>query len=474
MHCRHSLSKKVIIPLYIPWIVSEMTRYHEVLSYFIAWTGSFLIFYLTISSSAKYISLDLPPVNQAMRPIVMIQLFFAGFMCCTSIFYFLDHMGYQFLTDVSGSTFQANEQTARIAKCQRLALLAHTALITGIILTTKAFPPVKYKIKSKSIPLVIKMCVLSFFIATCLTFTPGLIQFKQPLLNISVSCSAFILVSGSVHKNRLYIFFGIVTFGLSTISSIFTGFKESLILNIILITFLAYPYYKRTVLMLSVPCIYILMYILPTFTTIIRSQLWKQKKTREQAGTYAYQTFIDDQNEQEIIINNWEFLTNRFSEIGMFTVYVKQVPDQYPYYGLQIFKNSLVALIPRALWNEKPNTEHLAMERVYKAGVANRASIVSAKTRPIVDAYLTAGPAGIFITMLLYGILAQSICNKAEKLFGGYQFGCIIIFNSLFQMLWRGNTFEFLLNNILYSYILMMIIHWILKRTKTLIPKSHI
>jgi len=72
--------------------------------------------------------------------------------------------------------------------------------------------------------------------------------------------------------------------------------------------------------------------------------------------------------------------------------------------------------------------------------------------------------------MLIYGILTQSICNKAEKLFGGYDLGCIVIFNSLFQSLWRGNTFEFLLNNILYSYILMMIIHWILRRTKTLIP----
>jgi hypothetical protein len=198
-----------------------------------------------------------------------------------------------------------------------------------------------------------------------------------------------------------------------------------------------------------------------------------QKKSRAQAGSKAYETFFNEQNGQEIAYNNWEFLTNRFSEIGMFTTYVKQVPDQYPYYGTEIIQNSLIALIPRVLWNEKPNTERLAMKRVYKAGVANQSSVVSAKTRPVVDAYLSAGMPGVFIAMLIYGVLAQAICNRAEYLFGGYQFGCMIIFNGLFQPLWRGNTFEFLINNILYAYILMIVLHWILRKTRIITPFIH-
>ena len=470
MHYPYSLSKKPVVLLYIPWIISELVGYHPVLSYFVAWLGSFFIFYLTIASPLSQFSTDLPKKQQAMRPIVLIQLIFAGFMCCTSIFYFLDHLGYEYLTDVSAQSFQASGQTAGIAKCQRLALLGHTALSTGILSMTRYFPPVKYGVTAAQIPLLMKICILTYLAASSLPLIPELIQFKQPLLNTALSCSGYLLILGIAGKHRFCKLFGITTFGLNIIPAALSGFKEAVILNVILIAFLAYPYFKRTVLVLAVPGIYILLYVLPTFTAVIRNQSWIQKKTREQAGAKAYQTFFDGQNEGEIISNNWEFLTNRFSEIGMFTLYVKQVPAQYPYYGLQIIENSIIALMPRALWPEKPNTERLAMERVYEAGVANRASSVSAKTRPVVDAYLTAGPIGVFIAMLIYGILAQSICNKAEQLFGGYELGCIVIFNSLFQSLWRGNTFEFLLNNILYSYFLMMIIHWILRRTKTLIP----
>jgi len=470
VHYPYNLSKKLIVLLYIPWIISELISYHPVLSYFVAWLGSFFIFYLTIASPLNQFSADLPKQQQSMRPIVLIQLIFAGFMCSTSIFYFFDHLGYEYLTDINAQSFQISEQTARIAKCQRLALLGHTALSTGILSMTKYFPPVKYGIAAAQIPLLIKLCILTYLAASSLVLIPELIQFKQPLLNIALSCSAYLFILGITGKHRLCVLFGITTFGLNIISAALSGFKEAVILNVILTTFLAYPYFKRTVLVLSVPGIYILLYVLPTFTAVIRNQSWIKKKTREQAGVEAYQTFFGEHNEYQIISNNWEFLTNRFSEIGMFTVYVKQVPSHYPYYGLQIIENSIAALVPRALWHEKPNTERLAMERVYKAGVANRASSVSAKTRPVVDAYLTAGPIGVFIAMLIYGILTQSICNKAEQLFGGYDLGCIIIFNSLFQSLWRGNTFEFLLNNILYSYILMMIIHWILRRTKILIP----
>jgi hypothetical protein len=470
VHYPYNLSKKLIVLLYIPWIISEMISYHPVLSYFVAWVGSFFIFYLTIVSPLSQFSVDLPKKQQAMRPIVLIQLIFAGFMCCTSIFYFFDHLGYEYLTDINVQSFHASEQTERIAKCQRLSLLAHIALSTGILSMTKCCPPVKYGVAAAQIPLLIKICILTYLAASSLNLIPELIQFKQPLLNIALSCSGYLFILGTAGKHRFYMLFGMTAFGLNIITAILSGFKEAVILNVILIAFLTYPYFKRTVLVLAVPCISILLYVLPTFTTVIRNQSWIQKKTREQAGVKAYQTFFDEHNEHEILISNWEFLTNRFSEIGMFTVYVKQVPAQYPYYGLKIIENSIIALVPRALWREKPNTEHLAMERVYDAGVVNRASSVSAKTRPVIDAYLTAGPIGVFIAMLIYGMLTQLICNKAEQLFGGYELGCAIIFNSLFQSLWRGNTFEFLLNNIIYSYILMMIIHWILKKTNTLTP----
>ncbi|HKG08297.1 MAG TPA: hypothetical protein VKB19_17655 [Pedobacter sp.] len=408
--------------------------------------------------------------HQIMRPIILIQLVFAGFMCSTSIFYFLDHLGYTYFQRTNGSSFLVNEQTYSIAECQRLALLAHTAISTGLILLIKPLPHLKYFIRLKKIPFLVNNCIIAYVVAMSLTFIPGLIQFKQPLINISITCSAYLLITGIVERNHLSLLFGSAAFTANITNSILSGYKEAVILNIILLVFLAYPYYKRIVLIMALPTIYLLLYALPTFTNIIRMQSWTQKKTKTQAGTQAYQTLFQEQHEKEIITTNWEFLTDRFSEIGMFTSYVKQASDDQFYDETSIIKNTILSLIPRILWPEKPNTEKIAMERVYKFGIANRASPVSAKTRPVVDAYLIAGPAGVFIMMLTYGLVVQSICNRAEMLFGGYQYGCIVIFNSLFQVLWRGNTLEFLVNNIMYSYILMVIIHWFLRKTKVLIP----
>ena len=467
-----NLSIKTALPLYIPWLLAEIVAYDPVLSYFIAWTGSFFIFYITIWSPLKYTSEDLPASEQNMRPVVLVQLIFAGFMSCTSIFYFLDHLCPSGMGDLISCTFLPNDQTLRIATCQRLSLLAHAALTTGIIFFTKKLPLPRYTIGPGLPKLVFRICLFSIITGLGITFFPGLIQLKQPLLNLAFTCAAYLFVHAFKNKRLHIALLAGITIAINIALSAISGFKEALILNFIQISFVAYPIYKRIVVVLSVPLIYGLLFLLPTFNTIIRSQSWIKKKPKVESGIEAYGSFFEEDAQQKISTNNWEFLTTRFSEMAMFTQYVQQVPDQYPYYGLQILEDAFSALIPRIIWPEKPSTEKIAMERVYRTGVVNRASTVSAKTRPVVDAYLSGGSAGVFIAMLIYGILVQSICNTAEALFGGYHLGCMIIFNSLFQSLWRGNTFEFLLNNILYGYILMLVIHWILKKTHVIIPST--
>lgn len=445
----------LLILIYMPLILAEITGFYPAFSYSIAWLGSFLTFYLTLFSPLRHLSHDLPLQYQIMRPIVLIQLIFAGFMCCTSIFYFTVHLD--------------SESLSNIAKCQRLALLAHAAIVTGMTLLTKPLPTIKYKpISSEG--LLYKLCIICYVISSILNYVPALIQFKYSLLFISITSSAYLLIKGMINRLPIPLIFGGISFGLNILNSTLTGYKESIIINVLLLGFLAFPYYKKTILTLAIPCMYLLMYALPTFTSVIRAQSWLSGKPKEIARQEAYQTFFDENKEDLINTTNKEFLTNRLSEIGMFTQYVKQVPEQHPYYGLEILTNSLLALIPRTFWEEKPDTEKVAMERVYLLNVANRLSNVSAKTRPVVDGYLSGGAFGVFIVMLIYGLTTQWLCNTAEKLFGGYQLGCIIMFNSIFQQLWRGNTFEFLLNNILYGYVLMLIIFWIMRITKLLNP----
>lgn len=458
----------ILIAVYIPWIFAEWIQINPVISYFAAWLGSFLVFYLTLLSPWKYHSLDRPLIFQTLRPIVLIQLVFAGFMCCTSIFYFMDHLGYEYFTHVRLNNFQAGDKTERIAKSQRIALLAHSTIVAGIILCTKRSPSIKYHINVSSHTALFSLCTIAYLAGMLASYIPGFIQFKYMLIAVSISTSAYMLVIGLVKRKIIYMAFGGGIFSFNFMNTTLTGYKEGIIINAILIAFIAFPYYKKTILILSMPCIYLLLYVLPTFTNVVRVQSWLQGKTKETAREQAYQTFLNEENEQMIVDNNWAFLTNRFSETNMFTTYIKTVPDQYPYYSFDILINSCYSLIPRVFWENKPNTETIAMERVYRSGAANRLSTVSAKTRPVIDGYLSAGVMGVFIYMLCYGILAQSICNLAEKLFGGYQMGCVIIFNSIFQQLWRGNALEFLLNNIFYGYLLMLVIHFILKQTKTL------
>lgn len=459
--------QKVLILIYIPWILAISTQIFPVASYLIAWLGSFFIFYWTLFSRVKFIPHDLPLTKQVMRPIVLIQLIFAGFMCCTSIFYFLDHLGYEYFTRITYLPFKVNEQTYFIAKCQRMALLAHAALVTGMIVQIKQFPVIKHKLQLNMDFFLIWLCVGTYLLGGVASQIASISQFSFGLINISITCSALVFVRGIVQRKKGYMFFGGGLFIFNFLASTLTGYKESIIINIIIISFLLYPYFKGLILTLAIPTIYILIYILPTFAAIIRSEAWSGQKTAAEARQQAFDALLA--NEETVIEEtNWGFLTNRISEISMFTTFVKHVPNERDYYGLEIVKNSVLAIIPRFIWKNKFITETVSMERVYDAGVANRLSTVSAKTRPVVDGYVSAGFMGVFIAIFLYGWLTQWLCNKAEEWFGGYELGCIVMFNAIFQNLWRGNNFEFLLNNIFYGFIAMYVIYWILKRSGTL------
>lgn len=452
-----------ILPLYIPVVLSYLLIYSPVVSFFIAWAGSFFIFYHTWFSNSRYYKTDLPIEKQVMRPIFLLQLIFAGFMACTSIFYFLDHIGYRYFTKLAiGDAFLEKDKTYVIAQCQRMALLAHAALVTGMILaiSRKKVAPL-YKLQNKR-NILLKLGVTIYLLGMISQQIPGLHQVSLPLTNIGISCAAVVFLQGVLNKNVLYISVGSAIFFLNFIQASLSGFKEPIIINVIVLCAIFYPYYKKAILILSIPILYILLYFLPSYNQIVRTS-WSGEITAENAQSQAFETLIGNANEDEISETNWEFLTNRFSEINMFTEFAQYVPEKRDYYGWDIFNQSVTALIPRVFWPAKPNIEEISMERVYEAGVANRLSTVSAKTRPVVDAYLSWGIIGVFFTMLIYGVLVQAISNRAENIFSGYEIGCVIMFNSLFQNLWRGNNFEFMINNIFYAYLIMWFLWWVLK-----------
>ncbi len=459
-----------IVPLYIPVVLSYLLINSPVISFIIAWLGSLFIFYQTWFSSSVYFKEDLTISKQVMRPIFLIQLIFAGFMACTSIFYFLDHLGYRYLSKIAiGDAFLEKEKSFLIAQCQRMALLAHAALVSGMILFTnreKSSPLYTFQNNKNQL---LKLGLTIYILGVITHQIPGLNQVSIPLTNIGISCAAVIFLKGVLTKNLLFTSLGSAIFFLNFVQASLSGFKEPIIINVIILGAIFFPYYKKAILTLSIPTIYILFYFLPSYNQIVRSS-WSGEISAENAQAQAFETLIGNENSDEISETNWTFLTNRFSEINMFTEFVEYVPAKRDYYGWEIFNQSIMVLVPRIFWPAKPNIEEISMERVYQAGVANRLSSVSAKTRPVVDAYLSWGIAGVFFTMLIYGLLVQAICNRAESIFGGYEIGCVIMFNSLFQNLWRGNNFEFMFNNIVYAYLIMWVLWWILKTMLILKP----
>jgi hypothetical protein len=221
-----------------------------------------------------------------------------------------------------------------------------------------------------------------------------------------------------------------------------------------------YPNYKKIVTIVFVPALILLFVFLPAYISNFRGNVWSGEETADDATQIALDATLHKDADDN---TNWGFLVYRLSEMEMFTKYVKSTPDKVDFYNFQLLKQSIMAIIPRIFWPEKPVTENLIMERVYSAGVVNKNSNVSAKPAYIVDAYLSYGATGIFIYLFAYGAIAQIIACKAESLFGGYILGTALVFSGLFQIFWRGLSFEFLVNAVFWSYITMLVLFKVLR-----------
>ncbi len=466
-------TKSFFIPTFLIFFLSLGLYDFPVTSYFVAWLGSFYVFYFTWFSKQRIINDDLPIASQIMRPIFLLQLIFAGFMCCTSIFLLLDHLGYEYFDKVKTENFVAVDYTYLIAKCQRLSFLAHISLVWGILIVSKTKSKrTCYDFNTKNLDFSwLKLGLLFYVVAVIFQLANGLFQFSIYFNNLAIFSSLILLLRGLNNKNGLLIAYGATIFGINFINATLTGFKEHIIVNFIILFALLFPKYKKTIAVIFIPVVYLLLYILPTYSGIIRNQSWSGDKTAQEARNEALETIIQDQNDEEIEQTNWNFLVYRFSEISMFTHFVEYVPKKKDFYHFEILENSIIALIPRILYQDKPITELVAMERVYDAGVVEQGANVSAKTRPVVDGYLSFGYIGVFSFLLALGYLTQLLCNTAERWFGGYEFGCIVMFNGCFQVLWRGNNFEFMLNNILYGFITMWLVFIVLRKMNILTPK---
>ncbi|ACU06097.1 exosortase Y-associated Wzy-like protein [Pedobacter heparinus] len=467
MDNRTSIEQYLI--LFAPWVLASLLKDNAVLSYFIAWAGSFFIFYLTLTGKIKALPEDRNIAGQLMRPIFLVQFIFAGYMCCTTLFYFFDVLGYVDFRKMDGFYFADPEKLRLTAQCQRYYCLAHASFVTGILVFMR-YPVVqKYSYNPAALTrLIFAIALITLSLSYLLLYIGGLSQFSHQLNTLSFIAGTLALAFAVPQRKTWSIIACLVIYGFNFYQALISGFKEPIILSILILGIFLYPAYKKTVATTFIPLLFMLFILLPTYNRVFRQHAWSDNVSADEASQLALESAL---NEEEVDTDNWSFFAYRLSEIDMFTKYVQSTPTHVNYYGFELVKQSLSSIIPRIFWPSKPITEQIVMERVYNAGVASRRSNVSAKPAFVVDAYLSAGTAGIFICLFIYGAVCQLIATKAEELFGGYVLGTALVFTGLFQVFWRGQSFEFLFNTVCWSYVTMYIIFWILRFTQILKPQ---
>jgi vacuolar-type H+-ATPase subunit I/STV1 len=274
----------------------------------------------------------------------------------------------------------------------------------------------------------------------------------------SIFASVLSYAESLKNKDVKLILVNLVIFVLNMVMAVLSGWKEQVIVLLIILGAFSYPYYKKTVTIITPFLIFIAFYILPSYTEVYRNLNWYGSADKIEAAQIALDEFSNSSNLSE---KNWEFLTYRLSEIGMFSIYVRNVPDRIDFYGFKILDQSLINLVPRILWKDKPITEEMVMQRVYENGITSEGVNVSAKPMYIVDAYLTSGIFGIFFFSLLLGSICSIVSVWAENLFGSYLIGSALVYNSLFNTLWRSNCFEFLFASVLIGIIIMIVLFFL-------------
>ncbi len=423
-----------------------------------------------MTGKIKPLPTDISISQQILRPLFLLQAIFASYMACTSIFYFLDSIGYSYFS-YTGTYNAINKATPQtIAACQLYYVLGHAALVHGILAAMNYPVKKQSEISIKSFSgFFITIGIVCLPLSIVLNYLPGLSQFGTQAEGLSFVACTLAFATSISERNKIVILLSGIFYLLNFAKAAVSGFKEPVIISILLLGIFLFPVYGKKLLVIFIPVLIIALSILPTYVTTFREASWATGQSSDMAKEMALKAI---QESQQVSENNWEFLVNRISEISMFVQFREHVPARHPYYGTKILEQSLVAIIPRVFWKGKASTEEVVMERVYEANVVDPTSIISAKPAPIVDAYLSGGGVMIWILLFLYGCVAQLIALKAEGIFGSYLLGTALVFTGMFQTFWRGNSFEFLINSIFWSYVGMWIFYYILVKSKILIPVS--
>jgi len=452
------------VPLFLPFLLAYLLQDTPAASYWVAWAGSFFILGMTLSGKVKRLPEGRPLIFQLFRPIVFTQLIFAGYTCLTSVFYFLS------ISRQTGLPGWVPATLPLVAQAQSYYVLMHAAVATGMLVFMNYGDSGHYRVVARlgANRLLLGISASFFLLYLVTKFFPGFFQVSYRLRDIAIVASVFSFALSLIHREGTHIWLNAAVFAANFGSALLGGWKEEVLVLLMLFFAALFPYYRKATAIVATVVFALFVVIMPAFTSVYRTMTWYGGIAPKVAARLAFDELTSGRMDVSAMAE--EFARGRLSEIGLFTIYVQQVPANRPFYGSQIISQAAMNLVPRLVWATKPDTERLVMERVFENQVYSRLSRISAKPQFVVDAYLSFGVVGIVVGGLVYGMLAAFLSRVAERWFGGYTLGSGLVFASLFKIFWRGNAFEFFFGTVFWSVMMMAVLFQLGTRFKLIVP----
>ena len=461
--------------LFAPFALAVALATAPLASYLVAWAGSFWILWLTIGGHVKPLPGGTSALDQVMRPVVLTQILFAGYGFMTSAFYVADLYGFYYMSRASLAPVVPGAIEAT-AQAQRYYVLAHAAVAAGILVAMDYRRSGEWAVRPLENPA--RAALLLSAVALVIGSALGVQnQFGIRIEKIGLVASVLALAIAVPTRSLGTLALALAFYGVNMGAAFLSGWKEDVLVMVLLLAVFVYPYARRLVLVGTPVAMVFLLAVLPTYANIIRGLNWRGGESAETAAAVAVDEIQSGQ--VDLASTNWAFLTGRISQIGMFTQYIYTFEStaeggESPFYGTEIAEQSVYSLIPRRFWPDKPITERLVMERVYDAGVVSRAANVSAKPQYVVDGYLSGGALGVLLAGLIFGLIASVASRACERWFGGYFWGTGLVYTAMFAVMWKGNTFEFFFNSVFYSFVLLVPLFWIGRWTGVLVHRDEL
>jgi hypothetical protein len=438
--------------LYIPALLAWGFASDPLFSFGVGWMGSWWILGLSMTGRIRSLPEDHSWDKQLLRPLFLSQVMFFGLFCLGPIFYMWD-------LAATGSFLQSMaDEIQRTAAAQRYYVLGHAAFVHGIVVLMDYRRSGEWSFQLRTSKSTFFFCVAAGALTFLYLFqlVPALNQFEVKFRYATAVASILGFAYALREGNYPAVLVGVIVYGYIFTNSLLSGWKSQVIIVVGLFLVVMYPKYKKVVGVASVIAVVLFATLLPAYNTVFRQLNWQDRVDAEQAAQIAYQRIRSGNVNVENA--SWAFLRDRLSTVSLFTDYIESTPSQNPYYGLSTVEQAVYSIIPRALWNEKPNTEKLVMNRVYENTDIQPEVEVSAKPLIITDGYLAGGHIGVFLSCFFLGCFASIASRYAERWFGGYAIGGQLIFTALFARVLFVASFEFLFNALFWSFVLMVLL----------------